>query len=119
MRSAPASRISLSDVVSDPRFDRATAARTGYVPRSIAAVPLVDEGEPVGVLQVLDKHTSPTFSLRDMELMGGLRATGGRGHRGDAPEPRLGPAAPGGPHRDRSWRALRRGARRAHRGDRG
>ncbi len=61
--------IALSDVMSDPRFDRATAQRTGYVPRSIAAVPLVDAGSPVGVLQVLDKRTSPTFSLRDMDLM--------------------------------------------------
>ncbi|HUG48911.1 MAG TPA: GAF domain-containing protein [Candidatus Limnocylindria bacterium] len=61
--------LALSDVLSDPRFDRATAERTGYVPRSIAAVPLVDEDHAVGVLQVLDKHTSPTFSLRDMELL--------------------------------------------------
>ncbi|HEX2221562.1 MAG TPA: GAF domain-containing protein [Candidatus Limnocylindria bacterium] len=61
--------IALSDVASDPRFDRRTAERTGYVPRSIAAVPLVDEGGPVGVLQVLDKRDSPTFSLRDMELL--------------------------------------------------
>ena len=60
--------LALSDVLSDPRFDRATAERTGYVPRSIAAVPLVDEDHTVGVLQVLDKHTEPTFSLRDMEL---------------------------------------------------
>lgn len=61
--------LALSDVLSDPRFDRATAERTGYVPRSIAAVPLVDHDTTVGVLQVLDKHTSPTFSLRDMELL--------------------------------------------------
>jgi GAF domain-containing protein len=61
--------LALSDVMSDPRFDRATAERTGYVPRSIAAVPLVDQDQTVGVLQVLDKHTSPTFSLRDMELL--------------------------------------------------
>jgi GAF domain-containing protein len=61
--------LALSDVLSDPRFDRATAERTGYVPRSIAAVPLVDQDHTVGVLQVLDKHTSPTFSLRDMELL--------------------------------------------------
>jgi GAF domain-containing protein len=61
--------LALSDVMSDPRFDRATAERTGYVPRSIAAVPLVDQEQTVGVLQVLDKHTSPTFSLRDMELL--------------------------------------------------
>ena len=61
--------LALSDVLSDPRFDRTTAERTGYVPRSIAAVPLVDQDTTVGVLQVLDKHTSPTFSLRDMELL--------------------------------------------------
>ena len=61
--------LALSDVTSDPRFDRATAERTGYVPRSIAAVPLIDQEQTVGVLQVLDKHTSPTFSLRDMELL--------------------------------------------------
>ena len=61
--------LALSDVLSDPRFDRATAERTGYVPRSIAAVPLVDDEQTVGVLTVLDKRGSPTFSLRDMELL--------------------------------------------------
>lgn len=61
--------IALSDVRSDPRFDQGVARRTGYVPRSIAAVPLVDEGATVGVLQVLDKRATATFSLRDMELL--------------------------------------------------
>jgi len=61
--------LALSDVASDPRFDRSTAERTGYLPRSLAAVPLVDEGGAHGVLQVLDKRSSPTFSLRDMELL--------------------------------------------------
>lgn len=61
--------IALSDVLSDPRFDRATAERTGYVPRSIAAVPLIDREQTVGVLQVLDKSTTPTFTLKDMELL--------------------------------------------------
>ena len=61
--------LALSDVASDPRFNRDAAQQTGYVPRSIAAAPLVDEEGTVGVLQVLDKHSSPTFSLRDMELL--------------------------------------------------
>jgi GAF domain-containing protein len=61
--------LALSDVMSDPRFDRATAERTGYVPRSIATVPLIDRDQTVGVLQVLDKRTTPTFTLKDMELM--------------------------------------------------
>ena len=61
--------LALSDVASDPRFNRDAAQQTGYVPRSIAAAPLVDDAGTVGVLQVLDKHSSPTFSLRDMELL--------------------------------------------------
>jgi GAF domain-containing protein len=62
--------LALSDVGSDPRFDRKTAEKTGYIPRSIAAVPLTDEQGTHGVLQVLDKKGSPTFDLRDMELIG-------------------------------------------------
>jgi GAF domain-containing protein len=61
--------LALSDVASDPRFNREAAKRTGYVPRSIAAVPLADGDRVIGVLQVLDKRGSPTFSLRDMELL--------------------------------------------------
>ena len=62
--------LALSDVASDPRFDRKVAEKTGYVPRSIAAVPLTDEQGTHGVLQVLDKKGTATFDLRDMELMG-------------------------------------------------
>jgi GAF domain-containing protein len=62
--------IALSDVSTDPRFDRATAERTGYVPRSIAGVPLSAGGDSLGVLQVLDRTGSGTFSLSDMSLMG-------------------------------------------------
>jgi len=61
--------LALSDVSNDPRFNRDAAEQTGYVPRSIAAAPLLDEHGTLGVLQVLDKHSSPTFSLRDMELL--------------------------------------------------
>jgi GAF domain-containing protein len=61
--------LALSDVANDPRFNRDAAEQTGYVPRSIAAAPLLDEHGSVGVLQVLDKRSSPTFSLRDMELL--------------------------------------------------
>jgi GAF domain-containing protein len=62
-------QLALSDVANDPRFNRDAAEQTGYVPRSIAAAPLLDEEGTVGVLQVLDKRGSPTFSLRDMELL--------------------------------------------------
>jgi GAF domain-containing protein len=61
--------VNLSDVGADPRFDVATARRTGYLPRSLAAVPLVDRETRVGVLQVLDKRSSAAFSDRDMQLL--------------------------------------------------
>jgi GAF domain-containing protein len=60
--------IAISDVKSDARFGRAFAERTGYVPTSIVAVPLVDEESTIGVLQVLDKRDETSFSLRDVEL---------------------------------------------------
>lgn len=60
--------LALSDVEKDLRFGRTFAQSTGYVPRSIVAVPLVDEGGTIGVLEVLDKRASASFSLRDVEL---------------------------------------------------
>jgi transcriptional regulator with GAF, ATPase, and Fis domain len=60
--------LALSDVASDPRFGRAVAERTAYLPRSIVAVPLVDDHGTIGVLEVLDKRSQAAFSLRDIEL---------------------------------------------------
>jgi GAF domain-containing protein len=61
--------LSLSDVASDPRWNQEAAQRTGYVPRSVATVPLLDEEGTIGVLQVLDKRGEESFSLHDMELL--------------------------------------------------
>jgi GAF domain-containing protein len=60
--------LALSDVERDSRFGRSFAQSTGYVPRSIVAVPLVDDTGTIGVLEVLDKRDSASFSLRDVEL---------------------------------------------------
>lgn len=62
--------LALSEVESDARFGRGAAEATGYVPRSIVAVPLIDERGSLGVLEVLDKRSSAAFSLRDIELAG-------------------------------------------------
>ncbi|MEA2536116.1 MAG: hypothetical protein QOF11_350 [Chloroflexota bacterium] len=62
--------LALSDVASDPRFGRTVAEKTAYVPRSIVAVPLVDDLGTMGVLEVLDKRSQAAFSLRDIELAG-------------------------------------------------
>ncbi len=62
--------LALSEVEHDARFGRGAAEKTGYVPRSIVAVPLIDERGTIGVLEVLDKRSSATFTLRDIELAG-------------------------------------------------
>ena len=61
--------IAVSDVQRDPRFARATAEQTGYVPRSILAMPLIYEDRVIGVMEVLDKISAPSFGMQDMELL--------------------------------------------------
>jgi GAF domain-containing protein len=60
--------LAVADVSADPRFDRSTAERTGYVPRSILAVPVIDDAGAVGVLEVLDRRGDASAGLRDLDL---------------------------------------------------
>lgn len=62
--------LALSDVERDARFGRSTAEQTGYVPRSLVAVPLLDDEGALGVLEVLDRRGAGGFDLRDVELAG-------------------------------------------------
>lgn len=50
--------INVSDAYADPRFSKAVDKVTGYKTESVLNVPLLGlEKEPVGVLQLLNKHT--------------------------------------------------------------
>ena len=62
--------IAISNVQSDPRFARDTAEKTGYVPKSILAMPLIVDDRVIGVMEVLDKINAPSFGMQDMELLG-------------------------------------------------
>jgi GAF domain-containing protein len=62
--------IAVSDVQRDARFARETADKTGYVPSSILAMPLVCDDRVIGVIEVLDKINAPSFGMHDMELLG-------------------------------------------------
>lgn len=62
--------IAISNVQADPRFARDAAERTGYVPRSILAMPLLVDDRVIGVMEVLDKLNAPSFGMQDMELLG-------------------------------------------------
>ena len=59
----------IDDLQNDPRHARAVAEKTGYVPNSLMAVPLLNEERSLGVLQVLDRHKS-RFTLQQMDLLG-------------------------------------------------
>jgi GAF domain-containing protein len=61
--------IAVSSVQQDPRFARETAKKTGYVPDSILAMPLICDDRTIGVIEVLDKINAPSFGMQDMELL--------------------------------------------------
>jgi GAF domain-containing protein len=62
--------IAVADVRKDPRFAQEFAEKTGYVPGSILAMPLVWNDRVIGVMEVLDKIDAPSFGMQDMELLG-------------------------------------------------
>lgn len=60
--------LAIADVLADPRFERGTAERTGYTPRSLLAVPLVDGEGTIGVMEWLDRADGLPFDLVDVEV---------------------------------------------------
>jgi GAF domain-containing protein len=61
--------IAISNVREDTRFNQEFAKSTGYVPRSILAMPLISDDRVIGVMEVLDKIDEASFGLKDMELL--------------------------------------------------
>jgi hypothetical protein len=57
--------LAVADVAADPRFERAVAEASGYVPSSLLAVPILDAAGAIGVLEALDGRRG-TFSLHDI-----------------------------------------------------
>ncbi len=62
--------LAIEDLSRDPRHARNVAERTGYVPSSIMAVPLLHEEEALGVLNVLDPPEGKKFGMAEMDLLG-------------------------------------------------
>ena len=61
--------LAVSHVEEDPRFNRGFAEQSGYIPKSILAVPLVSGENVFGVIEVLDKVSGESFTLQDIELL--------------------------------------------------
>jgi GAF domain-containing protein len=62
--------VAVADVARDPRFAAEVAEATGYVPRSVLAMPLQTEREVLGVIELLDQRADAPAGRRDMELLG-------------------------------------------------
>ncbi len=62
--------IAVSNVQQDSRFNREFAEKTGYIPRSILATPLLSGEKVIGVMEVLDKINATSFGMQDMEMLG-------------------------------------------------
>jgi GAF domain-containing protein len=60
----------IEDVAEDPRFAKGVAEETGYVPKGLMAVPLLNDERVLGVLEVLDRPQRSQFSLVEMDLLG-------------------------------------------------
>jgi GAF domain-containing protein len=60
--------LAVADVTRDARFERVTAEQTGYVPRSLLAVPLVDDEGIIGVMEWLDRSDGSPFDLADLDV---------------------------------------------------
>lgn len=61
--------LAVSSVDEDTRFNRKFAEKTGYIPTSILAAPLLQGEEVLGVIEVLDKLNGQTFDMHDIELL--------------------------------------------------
>lgn len=61
--------IVIDDLQQDPRFAREAAERTGYVPRGLMAVPLVNGETTLGVLQVLDRASDRASAIGEIDLL--------------------------------------------------
>jgi GAF domain-containing protein len=62
--------VAVADVARDPRFAADVASSTGYLPRSVLAMPLQTEREVLGVIELLDQRADAPAGRRDMELLG-------------------------------------------------
>ncbi|MDX6479982.1 MAG: hypothetical protein QOG85_492 [Gaiellaceae bacterium] len=60
----------IDDLTSDTRFSREAAESTGYVPKSMMAVPLLVEERALGVLSVLDRPPESRVKLAEIDLLG-------------------------------------------------
>lgn len=66
--------IAIEEVGNDPHFQVDVAGRTGYIPRSIIALPLLGKERVLGVMEVLDPTAATQERMEAFEMFGRLAA---------------------------------------------
>jgi PAS domain S-box-containing protein len=66
--------LNVPDAYAEPRFFRGADSASGFTTRSILCVPLIVEGQVIGVMQALNKH-SGHFSEGDERLLSALASS--------------------------------------------
>lgn len=61
--------LAISNTADDPRVAQDIARLVGYLPKNILCVPLGEDDQPIGVLELLDKRGAHTFSTGDIEAL--------------------------------------------------
>lgn len=64
--------IAIEEVGNDPHFQQEVAGRTGYIPRTIIAIPLTASRGVIGVMEVLDPTAATQERMQALELFGRL-----------------------------------------------
>ena len=64
--------ITISDAPSDPRFAADVAAKTGYTPRSVFAIPLESDAGTMGVMEILDAEEGRDHAAERIPLVSTL-----------------------------------------------
>jgi signal transduction histidine kinase len=66
--------VNIADVYHDPRFSQKADKETGFVTRSLLAVPMVRRNRLIGVVESVNKRVEAAFSPRDEKMLTVLAA---------------------------------------------
>lgn len=66
----------IADVAKDPRFTKKVDQASGFVTKSIIALPLVVNDEIIGVVEAINKNSGGPFTERDVQLLKTIAVTG-------------------------------------------
>lgn len=71
------SPVNIPDAYVDPRFDKSTDRKTGFVTNTILAVPMVRHDRLIGVVEAVNKRGDEPFSGHDQQVLEVLAAHAG------------------------------------------